>query len=99
MALFFEEGVDVENTDVAFVENSNTSLTGLPEHQAIMVLEHTKYAIAINTGRDGDLMKNWQAVERHIPTGANPTIRYYDGYYYGFGGDTVSTGPYRTKDL
>lgn len=73
---------------------------GVPGHQAFMAIENGDYPLAINTGTDRDLSRNWQllpfngsAPRCHTRTAcepglACPTARYSrrDGYYYVFGG-------------
>ena len=78
---------------------------GVPAHQAFMAFE-LSYNIAVNTGTDGDLSKNWQVLDpaRYGGQGIEcPTVRYRpaDGYYYLFG-DIESVGQIfvrRTKNL
>mmetsp|Transcript_29461 Transcript_29461/g.77236 ORF Transcript_29461/g.77236 Transcript_29461/m.77236 type:complete len:435 (+) Transcript_29461:67-1371(+) len=66
--------------------------TGLPQHQAFMALE-SRSSLAINTGTDRDLSKNWELLPMakggYTSFGlACPTARYNpnDEYYYVFGG-------------
>ena len=72
---------------------SSAPVPGLPKHQAFMALENNEYPIAINTGSDRDLSKNWELL-RHGQHGVNtfglacPSARYnpIDKFYYVFGG-------------
>ena len=87
---------------------SPSKVPGLPTHQAFMALEggSTNTDIAINTGTDRDLSKNWVLLKHGGQHGANshglacPSARYNptDQYYYVFGGgnDIRIT---RTKDF
>ena len=36
----------------------------LPKHQAFMALENSEYPVAINTGTDRDLSKNWKLLQQ-----------------------------------
>ena len=84
---------------------SSSSIPGWPKHQAFMALENSECPIAINTGSDRDLSKNWELL-KHGQHGVNthglacPSARYSprDKYYYVFGGgnDIRIT---RTKDF
>eukprot|EP00040_Diaphanoeca_grandis_P017868 m.93929 g.93929 ORF g.93929 m.93929 type:complete len:428 (+) comp26661_c0_seq1:139-1422(+) len=99
--------VTVPNVGVSMIPVSSrqqvAAQTGLPMHQAYMVLE-SRSALAINVGTDRDLSKNWQLVpmrDGFTSFGlACPTTRFnhLDNFFYVFGGgaDIVLT---RSKDL
>jgi hypothetical protein len=86
----------------------------LPKHQAFMALENGNFPLAINTGTDRDLSKNWELLpanltcekQQHplgyncLPNVACPSARYnpIDQYYYVFGGGNDITLT-RSKDL
>eukprot|EP00041_Stephanoeca_diplocostata_P020354 m.453638 g.453638 ORF g.453638 m.453638 type:complete len:426 (-) comp21553_c0_seq1:403-1680(-) len=101
--------ITVPNVAVAMIppaaRQSAAQQTGLPAHQAFMVLE-SKMALAINVGTDRDLSKNWKLLPMGPPVGytsfgkACPTTRYdpQGNYYYVFGGGDIITLT-RSKDL
>ena len=94
----------VPNVGASMVPSSSV-VPGWPKHQAFMALENSGYPIAINTGTDRDLSKNWKLLE-HGQHGvethgvACPSARYnpMDKYYYVFGGGNDITLT-RTKDF
>jgi hypothetical protein len=53
----------VPNVAASMVPASAPRLLQLPKHQAFMALENGNYPIAINTGTDRDLSKNWEIYE------------------------------------
>ncbi len=53
----------VPNVGTSMV-TASSSIPGLPKHQAFMALENSEYPIAINTGADRDLSKNWQLLKQ-----------------------------------
>ena len=74
------------NTAVGTVPATAAVVSGLPKHQAFMAFE-LSYTIAINTGSDGDLTKNWVMLDGVAYGGQHlecPAVRYReaDGYYY-----------------
>ena len=98
----------VPNVGTSMVVASSMA-PGWPKHQAFMALENNEFPIAINTGSDRDLSKNWELLQvdqgqhgvKVAPFGlACPSARYnpVDQFYYVFGGgnDVMIT---RTKDF
>ena len=72
------------NTAVGTVPATAAVVSGLPKHQAFMAFE-LSYTIAINTGSDGDLTKNWHMLDGAAYGGQHlecPAVRYReaDGY-------------------
>eukprot|EP01052_Picozoa_sp_SAG31_P023172 SAG31_NODE_1891_length_6975_cov_11.419430_6_plen_528_part_00 len=110
-----EDGRSFYNNDVTIVRPQYSNWQEvhglvLPPHQAVMALESSKlhspgnFAIAINTGTDGDLSRSedWKVlpnVER-LPEHACPAITYDSarGDYYLTGGGHMQT-LFRSRDL
>eukprot|EP00038_Savillea_parva_P030310 m.76967 g.76967 ORF g.76967 m.76967 type:complete len:407 (+) comp9105_c0_seq1:396-1616(+) len=122
-AVTVPNGTMVFNTDVTVIpghvrnklqKRFQLSASGLPSHQAIMVLEprynqsltppalNSTFSLAINTGTDGDLTTNWELLTypRVAAISACPSIRFdaRSGYYYVVGGGKTVSIT-RSKDL
>ena len=115
-ALTVPTGTMIFNTDVTFTQPPKTVNDDpvLPAHQAIMVMEPrynmslqppsvgSRYSLALNTGTDGDLTRNWQLLSYPLvsPITACPSIRVdgRTGFVYVLGGGKeISLA--RSKDL
>ena len=84
-----QPGQTVPNVAASMVPASAPPIHGVPKHQAFMALENGAHPIAINTGTDRDLSKNWKLLAGAGSPGlACPAARYnpLDKYYYVFGG-------------
>lgn len=101
-ALDLPPNVTAYNVGVGVVPAGAPVPPGLPPNQAFMALEADPapggqgQLLAINTGADGDLGKNWVLLNysTHVlgpwqdicQAGGCPSARYADGYYYVLGG-------------
>lgn len=110
-AVRLPDGATLYNNDVTLVPYGR-STSGLPPHQAAMVLESHQFQFAVNTGRDGDLTRNWHLLNSSEfslsdqgaageGTGDAPALKYdaEQGYYYSFGGGWITNGPARSRNL